>query len=67
MSTMGYAMQAAAEKYLGLLGNKQVHEALLAGRTVGDMVTAYEPGLREFLKRRPKYLLYPYPQRAESR
>jgi uncharacterized protein YbbC (DUF1343 family)/nicotinamidase-related amidase len=50
--------QWTADKYLHLLGNKQVHAAILAGRTVADMAAAFTSELREFVKRRPKYLLY---------
>jgi hypothetical protein len=54
--------QWTAEKYLRLLGNKQVHDAILAGKSVADMVTVYGPELQEFIERRPKYLLYPCKQ-----
>ena len=50
--------QWAAEKYLHLLGNKQVHEALLAGKSVEEIVSLYEPERQVFLQRRAKFLLY---------
>jgi uncharacterized protein YbbC (DUF1343 family) len=48
----------AANKYLGLLGNKQVHEALLAGKPVAELVALYQPELTRFLARRAKFLIY---------
>ncbi len=53
-----YPDQWTVEKYLRLMGNKRVHEALLAGKSVAEMVPLYEPELEEFLKRRAKFLLY---------
>lgn len=47
-----------AKAFRGLLGNRQVHEALLAGKTVAEMESLYQPGLDDFLKRRQQFLLY---------
>jgi uncharacterized protein YbbC (DUF1343 family) len=48
-----------ADAYDRLLGNKQVHAALLEGRSVGEVETIIRPGLADFQKRRWRYLLYP--------
>ena len=53
-----YPDQWTAEKYLVLMGNKRVHEVLLAGKPVAEMETIYEPELKVFLKRRARFLLY---------
>ncbi len=47
-----------AEAYDRLLGNKQVLDAVLAGKTVAQIEAIYRPGLEEFLKRRRQFLLY---------
>jgi len=47
-----------AEGYDRLLGNKQVFEAILAGKTVAQIEAIYRPALEEFLKRRSQFLLY---------
>lgn len=47
-----------AEKYDRLLGNRQVLDALLAGKTVAEIEILYQPELDAFLKRRAEHLLY---------
>jgi len=47
-----------AKKYDRLLGNAKALEALLAGKSAGDVEAGWQPDLKEFLKRRAKYLLY---------
>jgi uncharacterized protein YbbC (DUF1343 family) len=47
-----------AEGYDRLLGNKQVLEAVLAGKSVAEIEAIYRPALAEFLKRRARFLLY---------
>jgi len=41
-----------------LTGTSQVREALLRGDTVAAIEKSWEPGLKEFMKIRKKYLLY---------
>ncbi len=48
-----------SDKYIGLLGNQKVFEALCAGKTVDEMDAIYRPELDRFIKQREKYLLYP--------
>jgi uncharacterized protein YbbC (DUF1343 family) len=47
-----------AKAYNALLGNKQVHEAVLAGKTVAAIEAIYGPELQEFLRKRAGYLMY---------
>lgn len=44
--------------YKALLGNRQAHEALLAGKSSDEIDSLCQPGLVEFLKRRERFLLY---------
>lgn len=46
------------EAYLRLLGNKEVHEAVLAGKPVDEIESLYRPGLEEFSEKRGRFLLY---------
>lgn len=50
--------QWKAGPYNTLLGNKQAHEAVLAGKLVEEIEAGWRPGLDEFLKRRARFLLY---------
>ncbi|HUT88496.1 MAG TPA: exo-beta-N-acetylmuramidase NamZ domain-containing protein [Thermoguttaceae bacterium] len=47
-----------AEAYDRLLGNKEVYEAVLSGKTVDEIEALYRPGLEEFLEQRSRFLLY---------
>jgi uncharacterized protein YbbC (DUF1343 family) len=47
-----------ADAYDRLLANRQVHEAVLAGRTVAEIESLYRAGLEEFLEKRARFLLY---------
>ena len=47
-----------ADAYLRLLGNKAVHDAVLAGKPVDQIESLYRPGLEEFIEKRAKLLLY---------
>jgi len=47
-----------AKAYVRLLGNKAVHDAVLAGKTVEQIEAIYRPGLTEFSRRRSRFLLY---------
>lgn len=47
-----------AEAYDRLLGNRRVHQALLAGKSLAEIEAIYRPGLEEFLRRRSRFLLY---------
>jgi len=46
------------DAYIRLLGNKEVHEAVLAGKPVDEIEAIYCPGLEEFVEKRAKFLLY---------
>lgn len=48
-----------AQPYLRLLGNQQVFEAVLAGRSPEEIEKLLEPDERAFQARRSPYLLYP--------
>jgi uncharacterized protein YbbC (DUF1343 family) len=47
-----------ADGYDRLLGNRQVFEAVLAGKSVAQIEAIYRPALEDFLKRRSQFLLY---------
>jgi len=47
-----------ARAYDRLLGNRDVLEALLAGKGVAEMESICRPGLERFLERRSRFLLY---------
>jgi uncharacterized protein YbbC (DUF1343 family) len=47
-----------ADAYLRLLGNRAVHDALLAGKTVEEIEAIYQPALADFKQRRARFLLY---------
>ena len=47
-----------ADAYDRLLANRQVLEAVLAGRTADQIEAIYRPGLEDFKQRRARYLLY---------
>ena len=47
-----------AEAYDRLLGDRQVLEAVLAGKSVDDIQSLYQAELEEFSKRRSRFLLY---------
>lgn len=47
-----------ADRYDRLLGNRRVHEAILAGRGVPEIRSIYRPALEDFLQRRSRFLLY---------
>jgi len=47
-----------APAYDRLLGNRQVLDAVMAGKTVDEIEAIYRPGLDEFLTHRAKFLLY---------
>jgi len=47
-----------ADAYIRLLGNEEVHEAVLAGKPVDQIESLYRPGLEEFIEKRDKFLLY---------
>ena len=47
-----------AEAYDGLLRNKAVLDAVLAGNPVDRIESIYRPGLRTFLRKRSRFLLY---------
>jgi uncharacterized protein YbbC (DUF1343 family) len=54
-----YPQAWKAEAYDGLLRNAAVLEAVLAGAQINEIESIYQPGLRDFLRRRSRYLLYP--------
>jgi uncharacterized protein YbbC (DUF1343 family) len=45
--------------YIGLMGNQRVLDAIRSGKAVSDIEAIYRPDLDQFIKQRPKYLLYP--------
>jgi uncharacterized protein YbbC (DUF1343 family) len=47
-----------AKGYDRLLGNKRVHDAVLAGKTVAEIEALYGDELQDFQRKRVKYLLY---------
>jgi uncharacterized protein YbbC (DUF1343 family)/CubicO group peptidase (beta-lactamase class C family) len=47
-----------AKGYDRLLGNKRVHDAVLAGKTVAEIEALYGDELQDFQRKRAKYLLY---------
>ena len=47
-----------ADRYDRLLGNRQVLEAVLAGKSVAEIESIYRPALEDFLRRRSRFLLY---------
>jgi uncharacterized protein YbbC (DUF1343 family) len=47
-----------AAAYLGLLGNKAVHDAVLAGKTTEEIEAIYRSDLADFRRRRGGFLLY---------
>jgi len=47
-----------ADAYLRLLVNKEVHQALLDGRSAAELQALSRNGLAEFMERRERYLLY---------
>ena len=47
------------DSYDRLLGNRRVLDALRSGKTVAEMESLWRPELREFMKRRERFLLYP--------
>lgn len=51
--------QWSAGKYIGLLGNQKVLEAVRAGKTVEEIEAVYRPDLDTFVRQRGKFLLYP--------
>ena len=53
-----YPDQWDAKAYDRLLGNKQTHEAILAGKPMDEVQAAARGGLSDFLRRRTKYLIY---------
>ncbi len=53
-----YPQAWKAGRYDRLLGNQQVLEAILAGKTVAEIESIYRPALEEFRRRRSRYLLY---------
>ena len=53
-----YPDQWDAKAYDRLLGNKQTHEAILAGKPMDEVQAAAREGLSDFLRRRTKYLIY---------
>ncbi len=46
------------DRYLRLLGNEATLAALLDGKSVAEIMAAYQAGLDEFIARRADYLLY---------
>jgi len=48
-----------AKRYDRLLGNHAVFEAVLAGKSLGEIENLYQPDLQAFQNRRCRYLLYP--------
>ncbi|MEZ6149727.1 MAG: DUF1343 domain-containing protein [Pirellulaceae bacterium] len=65
---VGFALEVALRKLLPdlwqtkslnrLLGNKQVEQAILDGKTLSEVVELSQTGLRDFAKRRKPFLLY---------
>lgn len=47
-----------AKAYDRLLGNKQTHEAILAGKPIDEVQAAARAGVSDFLRRRTQYLIY---------
>ncbi|MBI3461549.1 MAG: DUF1343 domain-containing protein [Planctomycetes bacterium] len=54
-----YPQDWEAEGYLRLLVNKEVHQALLDGRSADEMLELSRDDLASFLERRARFLLYP--------
>jgi uncharacterized protein YbbC (DUF1343 family) len=53
-----YPQAWKAERYDRLLGNRQVFEAVLAGKSVAEIESIYRPALEGFVRRRSRFLLY---------
>jgi uncharacterized protein YbbC (DUF1343 family) len=53
-----YPQAWQADGYDRLLGNQQVFEAVLAGKSVAEIESIYRPALKDFLRRRARFLLY---------
>jgi uncharacterized protein YbbC (DUF1343 family) len=47
------------ERYERLLANRRIHEAVVAGASVRDLVETWRPALESWKKNRSKHLLYP--------
>ncbi len=47
-----------AKAYDRLLGNKETHEAILAGKPIDEALAAARDGVDAFLRRRAQYLIY---------
>lgn len=53
-----YADQWQTKNLNRLLGNKQVEQAILDGKTLSEVVELSQAGVRDFVKRRKPFLLY---------
>jgi uncharacterized protein YbbC (DUF1343 family) len=47
-----------AKNYSRLLGNDAVYEAVLDGKSLGDVLELSQAGMNEFMRRRARHLLY---------
>lgn len=54
-----YPHQFDADKMAHLLLNRATLDAIKAGQPIGEIRASWEPGLKDFQKRRAKYLIYP--------
>jgi len=54
-----YPQKWEIDGYIKLLGNDAVLRAVRDGRSYADILDIYQPGLEEFKRRRPAYLIYP--------
>ena len=46
-------------RFIRLLGNESVYEAISKGSPLDEIVRIYQPGLNSFIKRRADFLIYP--------
>ncbi len=53
-----YPQAWKADRYDRLLGNRQVLEAVLAGKSTAQIESIYRPALEDFRRRRCRFLLY---------
>ena len=53
-----YPQAWKADRYDRLLGNRQVLEAVLAGKSTAQIESIYRPALDDFRRRRSRFLLY---------